>query len=305
MKKIYATIGLLSFVLGCQNAPQQTQDLPAKSANEKTNNEQSAFKPVAQWNQYWYDGKAELTSFKLMQSRYGQIHEGEATTIFVTEDFSAAKQVKLDDASKAGADKVPMLKMNLVKKFQTGIYPYSLMTSVFTPTDASSSLKLTTSGQEWCGHVFMQLNLQANAYRYRGFSYFESEGDEDRNIEKAILEDEVWNLIRLNPSLLPTGKVRMIPSSLVARLAHFKMDVTDVEASLTEEKGEMVYTLKYALPIERTLTIRFEKAFPHHILGWSDAYQNLTTVATQKKSIRLDYWTKHNNEDRKLLELLN
>lgn len=301
MKTFYlALLCVLSF-LGCQKGMNEKAALPVKQV--ATNS--PSFSPDAVWNQHWYDGKAELTSYKLMQSRYGQIHEGEATTIFVTEDFSAKKQVKLDDASTAGADKVPMLKLNLVKKFQTGIYPYSLMTSVFSPINGGSSLKLTTSGQEWCGHVFMQLNLKPEGYWYQGFSYFESEGDEMRNLGNALLEDEIWNRIRLNPSLLPTGTVQIIPSTLASRLTHKALAVTSAEASLGEENGNATYTLKYAAPMERSLVIRYEKAFPHRIVGWSETYQGLTTTATMKKSIRLDYWSKHNNEDRKLLEMLN
>ncbi|MGB2691994.1 MAG: septum formation inhibitor Maf, partial [Thermodesulfobacteriota bacterium] len=37
---------------------------------------------------YWYDGKAEITSYKLEQARYGELHEGYAVMVFVTEDFS-------------------------------------------------------------------------------------------------------------------------------------------------------------------------------------------------------------------------
>ena len=39
----------------------------------------------------WHDGKAEITSYKLEQARYGEMHEGQASMIFVTEDFSKEK----------------------------------------------------------------------------------------------------------------------------------------------------------------------------------------------------------------------
>ena len=44
---------------------------------------------------YWYQGKAEISSYELEQVRYGQKHLGDAVLIFVTEDFSKTKQVKL------------------------------------------------------------------------------------------------------------------------------------------------------------------------------------------------------------------
>ena len=37
---------------------------------------------------YWYNSEAEITSYNLKQARYGEIHEGKAALIFVTEPFS-------------------------------------------------------------------------------------------------------------------------------------------------------------------------------------------------------------------------
>ena len=83
------------------------------------------------WNDYWYDGKAEVNSYKLTQSRYGQDREGTSIIIFVTEDFSKKKQVKLDNPDRNPSDKVSVLKTNMIRKFNTGIYDYSMMASVY------------------------------------------------------------------------------------------------------------------------------------------------------------------------------
>ena len=157
---------------------------------------------------YWYSGKAELNSYTLEQSRYGELRDGKAVLIFVTEDFSQKNQVKLDDPEKAGYDKMSVLKMNFTKNFVTGIYPYSMMLSVFTPVNRNqfpNSLKATMTSQEWCGHVFNQLNLKDQKYTVATFSYFEQEGDEKLTVDKAKLEDELWNIIRLDPENLPVG----------------------------------------------------------------------------------------------------
>ena len=81
------------------------------------------------FNSYWHAGKAELSKYSLQQSRYGELHEGHAVLVFVTERMNPKKQVKAD---RPGADTVPVLKLNATRKFNTGIYPYSVMTSVFT-----------------------------------------------------------------------------------------------------------------------------------------------------------------------------
>ena len=62
---------------------------------------------------YWYQGKAELTSYTLEQARYGEVHQGHAVLIYVTEDCSRHKQVKIDDPDAAGADRVMVMKLNL------------------------------------------------------------------------------------------------------------------------------------------------------------------------------------------------
>lgn len=135
---------------------------------------------------YWFNGVAEISSYELQQVRYGEIRQGSAVFVFVTEPFSAAKQVKLDYPENMGEDNIAVLKLNAIRKFNTGIYDYSMMTSVFTPIAIEQyphTLKTTTSVQEWCGHTFTQFNLKGNKYEVKEFSYFESEGDINKKSE--------------------------------------------------------------------------------------------------------------------------
>ncbi len=74
--------------------------------------------PSEAFKRQWYAGKAELSSYALLQARYGEIRTGEAVLIFVTEDFSTDKLVKLDEPDKE-SNKVRVLKMNMTKKFVT------------------------------------------------------------------------------------------------------------------------------------------------------------------------------------------
>src|SRR5438093_5303628 len=106
---------------------------------------------------YWYKGKAELNRYSLEQSRYGQIHKGEAVLIFVTEPFLTDTEVKYEHGDRSKA--VPVLKLNFTRRFFTGIYPYTLITSTFTPVDfrKQRTLKIASSTQEWCGVTYSQL----------------------------------------------------------------------------------------------------------------------------------------------------
>ncbi len=252
---------------------------------------------------YWYQGKAEITRYALDQARYGETHRGEAVLIFVTEPFLADKQVKLErgDPSKG----VSVLKLNSMRKFFTGIYPYSLMTSTFTPVDfqRSSTLKVASSSQEWCGLTFTQLNRRGPRQEGVSRSYFEEEGDRAFGFPAAWLEDEIWTRIRLAPETLPSGAISIVPGLQYARLWHKPVRPEKARASLKTDGAESVYALEYD-GIPRRLVIRFEKAFPWRIRSWEetgpggfDGSPPLTTKATATGSLLLDYWNRHGNAD--------
>ncbi len=271
----------------------------------------ATYKPDAAWNSYWYQGKAELTSYKLLQNRYGEIHEGTVVNIFVTEDFSKSKQVKVDDASKAGDDKLPILKLNQSIKFNTGIYPYSIMMSAFSPIDISNyphAVKITGSIQEWCGMATYQMNHKKSKFEIEQRSYFEQEGDTEVVLSAVVQEDELWNLIRLNPDKLPKGEISILPGTEYLRLAHKPIEAVKANIDLRDANGIKVYVIDMP-SLQRKFVIKFEKNFPYKILGWEDSYPGfdgvvLTTTAVKNKEMLLDYWRTHNNADRVLREQL-
>lgn len=279
----------------------------------KKNNFQDLAVSYERWGDYWFQGKAEIASYELRQSRYGEIHEGTAVLIFVKEDFSRSKQVKLDHPEEAGSDKVSILKVNFIKNFTTGIYPYSMMMSVFSPIKLEEdprSLKVSMSSQEWCGHVFSQLNLEGGKFRVQEFSYFESEGDNFYGVKSIFLEDEIWNRIKIDPGTLPTGEIDILPGLFFTRLTHSSFEPVKAMAALNELPGGM---MEYALEFpdhDRNLIIRFEKQFPYRITYWEETYpgsggKTLTTTAKLKKTLFTDYWNKNHKKDDYLRDSLD
>lgn len=262
------------------------------------------FQLPEEFGSYWYQGQAELAKYNLQQVRYGEMREGQAVLIFVTEDFSKSKQVKLDNQGEGLDDVLKVMKLNAMRKFNTGIYPYSTMTSAFTPiylNEDPQSVKLTTSVQEWCGQSFIQANLAGQNYRIQSNSYFESEGDMSYTVASVLMEDELWNRVRLNPAALPTGSLEMLPSTLYCRFMHKAFAPTPVEAQLTESGGDSrIYQLAYT-QLDRTLKIEFEKNFPHRIVRWEESYPDggeiMTTRAELDTAIQLDYWDKNSKAD--------
>lgn len=266
--------------------------------------------PSQDFNTYWYQGKAEVISYKLEQARYGEIRHGHAVLIFVTEDFSKSQHVKINRPGEAENDLVKILKLNATRKFNTGIYPYSMMQSVFTPVDLNKyphSLKTTTSSQEWCGHTFTQVGEEAGNFKIQQFSYFESEGDRSFTVDKVLLEDELWNRIRISPENLPTGKTELIPSMFYIRLKHAEAKPQSANLTLSENSTYpdlFEYKIEY-VDLDRILIINFEKDFPHQIISWEETYisgwgaqaKQLTTKASLNKSLFTDYWTKNSLVD--------
>ena len=249
------------------------------------------------FRKYWYQGKGELTRYTLEQARYGEIHKGDAVLIFVTEPFLTDKQVKLDSGKSSSA--VSVLKLNLTKKFYTGIYPYSLMTSIFSPVDFQKqrTLKVSSSTQEWCGQTYSQLNFRNNGYHALLHSYFQEEADQDLTLKGAWLEDEIWTRIRLAPDTLPVGDVEMIPALQFVRLGHVDLKVEPATAERKRDGKMEIYTVQYK-NLKRTLTIRYDATFPYAIQSWEEKMSDgLTTRAVKTNSILLDYWNKNSVAD--------
>jgi len=294
MKHILILTSLAVIVSSCEQTSMKivAEPEPYESFSDKTG---SSSKEDAD---YWYNSKAEITSYKLQQARYGEIHEGTAVFVYVTEPFSTKNLVKADSPSK---DNVSVLKLNQTRKFNTGIYPYSIMTSTFLPFKKGDySLKVSSSSQEWCGHTYMEVqNPQNGHFGVKIDSYFEGESQDLSKSVAALMEDDIWTLIRLreNP---PTGRVSMYPSLLASRLLHKEYKPYSCVITLEDKGSSTFYTLQYP-ELDRTLTIEYEQAHPHKIVGWTETNysgwganrKKLTTTATRMKSINTDYWNKN------------
>ncbi len=252
--------------------------------------------------EYWYHGGgAEITSFELTQARYGELRKGESVMVFVTEPFSPSSNTKADNPRN---DNVSVLKLNFTKRFNTGIYPYSMMNSTFYPMQkGEASLKVSTSVQEWCGHVYMELQNKKQ-FDLINHSYFEGESFE-KSMAKAELEDDYWSKIRLHPESIKDGKRNIIPSFFYMRLMHVEAQDYLCEVKVDRSKSD-VHELELTYPeLNRTLRISFEGKFPHAILSWTESYVDgfgantklLETTGKRIKSIRSKYWEKHDNSD--------
>ena len=274
MKKI--TLILFVFTLGCSN----TSDLPASS---------KAIPLSQDFKNYWFDGTAEISSYTLNQYRYGAPREGSAVLIYVTEDFLKDSQVKANVKSEASQ---MVLKLNRTKNFLTGIYPYTIMTSVFSRLGQSRPfVKTTTSIQEWCGQAYLQLNRR-KGLDIKSHSYFEGEADQELHLKEALSEEELWVWIRTQPELLPLGTFELLPSFELLRLKHQPIKLYSATTSLEQNQANNVYQITYP-ELNRKVSISYENTSPYKILGWEE--QDLknpeqVTRAKINKTVKLPYW---------------
>lgn len=283
---------LLTFFIGWNTYDSKESSLPERKLTED-------------FKSYWFSGKSEITSYKLDQSRYGESREGTAVLIYVTEEFLPDEQVK---ANAKGSSTIPVLKMNATKKFNTGIYPYSIMQSTFYPLEGDShALKISASIQEWCGHVYIQLNNRKD-FKIESHSYFEGEADKQFELPKTYLENEVWTQLRIDPNLLPTGDISMIPSFEALRLGHQQAKAYQAFAEFYQDGDWSVYKISYP-ELKRDLKIYYSNFAPFKIEKWQEESEVngklYSTTATKMKEIKTDYWNKNSNKDLHLREQLN
>ncbi|TKD66241.1 septum formation inhibitor Maf [Flavobacterium sp. ASW18X] len=307
MKTVFIAFSTLLSVLliGCKQSLKEQEDkepLALASAEKVDTTLEKTKQPLSQeFKNYWYAGNAEITSYVLEQARYGELRKGSAVLIYVTEPFLPNKQVKADGNN---ADNIPVLKLNTTKNYLTGIYPYSIMASTFYPVyNNQHALKTSFSAQEWCGQVYAQLNNR-DKFEVVSHSYFESEADQEMELPKTHLENEIWNIIRINPETLPVGTIEILPSLEYFRLKHKEVKALMADASLSKEEGVSTYTLSYQNK-ERELKIQFNTAFPHEIVGWEETFvsgygtnaNKITSKAKKLKQLKTPYWRQNSNKD--------
>lgn len=288
---------------GCnEKAVEKKGDLALNTeGTSKSLESNSPKKPLSkEFKSYWYEGNAEITSYKLEQARYGEIREGKAVLIYVTEPFLPDVQVKAD---KSNPSNIPVLKLNKTKKYLTGIYPYSIMGSTFYPVgDNQHAIKTSLSVQEWCGHVYSQLNNREN-FEFTSHSYFEGEADQSLTLDKAILEDELWNKLRIDPKGMPQGNLNIIPSLEYFRVQHQPVKAYNAMATLITSGELSTYIIEYK-DTNRKLTINFNSAFPYQIESWEEEFKSgfganakiLVSKGTKLKTLKTPYWRQNSNK---------
>ncbi|RAL20259.1 hypothetical protein DL240_17930 [Lujinxingia litoralis] len=240
--------GLALGLSGCtapeRGAPEEVgsiADLPAEPAHRAS----SDF-----WA-HWGDGHGEISTYRGTLARYGELRDARATLIFVTEPHDKRTWIKSPGVD--APHRVEVLKLNHLVTFQTGVYPYHVMRSVFAPVDrwdgertGFSPVKIALSVQEWCGQVSHILWPGAGEYLSRLSSYFESEGDVEERVEVeagTLYADALPIQVRELDGPFLEGAERwtgpLIPTLWQARVEHQPLQVAlaTITRSTVERQG--------------------------------------------------------------------
>jgi hypothetical protein len=259
--------------------------------------------PPPDFWKHWGDGQAELNGYRLKQPRYGVVREGTAVLIFVTEDFSDSLRVKADPGKHPASDVYPVMKLNAVRDFQTGIYHYDVMTSVFARVAAGWPVaKVSFSSQEWCGQVYHHLTPRNGRVAGVFHSYFDGEADGVDDLAlpgDGLFEDQLPILLRgwQGAYLQPGQKksVPYLPSVLSARLAHKRLAwgraeigrASSVETVSVPAGRFRVSTWTVAVEGGPTTTLQFEADPPYRLVRQASTSGE---EAVLLGSTRLPYW---------------
>ena len=231
----------------------------------------------------WRDGKAELDGYRYSVTRYGRRRTGRAVAIYVTEPFSRSRHVKLDRPARIPGDSLDVMKLNLVRDFQTGIYDYHTIVSLFATTADFTPIKVAFGASEWCGQVSEVLDRSGTTLSQRVASYFDGESAE-RTLEiprGGVLEDELFIQLRgLRAPYLAAGASRTVPflaSPFHRRLAHREAAWTSArierlarQETVVVPAGRFVTDVYVVRPGDgREGRFHVERAHPRRIVKWA------------------------------------
>lgn len=273
--------------------------------------------PSPSFLKYWKSGMAELSSYAITTSRYGESRRAQGVMVFVYEEIDDKTRIKVESDRVPPARRVPVLKLNNVLKFNTGIYDYSVMTSVFAGlsgpgvTRPFEPRKVSFSSQEWCGNVYHHVLPRAAGLASTIHSYFEAEGDAETVIPypkgSLFYEDEMPILVReLDGEFLKPGESRainLVPSLWERRKRHVALAI--LEATLTKNGPATLSTptgprpaIKWTLAWkDHAMSYYVEAAPPGKLLAWDDGKGEKGELIT---SLRKTYWERNHNQDQPL-----
>ena len=174
-------------------------------------------------------GLAEVAHYAGVVMRYRQRRPADLFLITVTEPFNLQQGVK---SEMVGEGAITALKQNQVLHFQTGVYPYRQMNSIFWRVGDGTLIKASMTSQEWCGHTFKEIRTLPKHVQLSYNSYWEGEGVGYYRIplprhkagKVAFLYDELPLILR-SPSFSGYKSFSLFPLLMSSQVLRPDLDV--------------------------------------------------------------------------------
>jgi hypothetical protein len=256
--------------------------------------------PSPEFWEWWSDGNAELSAYTIRTPRYGEIREGSTVLIYVLEEHDRRNWIKDDRGAVPDEHRTIVMKLNHLTRFQTGIYPYAVMRSVFSPVhgigrERFAPTRITFTSQEWCGQVFQRVMPQIDRFSSEMRSYFSVEGEAEEEVRTApfaLYEDALLIQLREIDGPFADGgdwSGQVVPALWTHRRSHQPLralDATIRRSQATLEDGTAVtrFVLDYG---DRSRTFDVERDLPRRILRWTTSEGEVAEIAGTE---RLPYW---------------
>lgn len=262
-------------------------------------------------NPLWDDGRAEFSTLTGTTSRYGQTRATEARLIVVKEDLLRGALVK-SDAGPVPGRTVEAIKLNFVADFQTGVYTYHQMASVFFNRRTLEVLKEVTSHTEACGITYVRVGPENGRWMHHAHSYWEGEADREVPLAwPADGEHLFWDALPVSlRQYVHAGRepfdrdIWVLPTQLSGRSpiestrpVHARLSMRS-GGTLEVPAGRFTARRFDLVTPKGTDTFWFDERPPYLLLRVDTAAGRHLAL---KQTLRLDYWNHHMNGDEKVL----
>jgi hypothetical protein len=223
------------------------------------------------------EGKAEIAQYKGKVKRYNQYRDAHLVLITVFEPFDYNQLAKKDDSLQY------VLKQNQVLSYQTGVYPYREMNSLFWNPQNHRLVKGVMTSQEWCGQSFKQI-IQKKSIKLHFHTYWDKEVegeytypipenlylfyDELPLILRFINQDFYQKEILLFP-LLMNSRVNQTSWDIYSKMEKpdFKIAILSRENTKILYKGKTIKMVKFMIDSNgKRDSFYFDWNHPYHIL---------------------------------------
>jgi hypothetical protein len=224
----------------------------------------------------WDDGKAEVDAYDATVRRYGALRSFTAYQIVVKEDFSRRQLVKADPGHDP-ADLMPVLKMNQVLAFQTGIYAYHQMASTFFERSTMDLVKFSLTSFEWCGNSYKEYTRRDGEAALHVHTYWDGQAEATYDLPVGpdlVLYDQVPLWIRSLPQREGTIlALRVVPGQINSKGPKPAIETGSLRAVAEERLATPAgtfRTLRWELKVADRMPDRFwlGREFPHLLVAW-------------------------------------